>query len=89
MDFSSLQGLNSLWEVSLKAENAKVRDLCQSLLVDMHLKLNDPNDEITTQFVDQCMKNSTEEGTVSLLSLYMDRYEGKKELKSDPLMLQR
>jgi hypothetical protein len=29
------------------------------------------------------MENSNEEGMVSLLSLYMDRYEGKKDLKAE------
>lgn len=29
------------------------------------------------------MENANEEGMVSLLSLFMDRYEGKKELKAE------
>jgi len=29
------------------------------------------------------MENSNEEGMVSLLSLFMDRYEGKKDLKAE------
>ena len=48
VNFSGLAGLRSLWEISLKAENAKVRELCSSLLVDMHLKLEEPDDSITT-----------------------------------------
>ena len=47
-DFSGLTGLHSLWEISLKAENAKVRELCSNLLVEMHLKLEEPDDQITT-----------------------------------------
>jgi hypothetical protein len=46
-DFSGLTGLNSLWEISLKAENAKVRELCSSLLVEMHLKLEEPDENVT------------------------------------------
>jgi hypothetical protein len=29
------------------------------------------------------MENANEEGMVNLLSLFMDRYEGKKELKAE------
>jgi hypothetical protein len=43
-DFGGLLGIRSLWEISLKAENVKVRELCSSLLVDMHLKLEEPDD---------------------------------------------
>ena len=82
-NYNGLSGLRSLWEVSLKAENAKVRELCQNLLVDMHLKLEQPDDNIPAQFVDHCMDNCNEEGMVSLLSLFMDRYEGKKDLRVD------
>ena len=46
-DFDGLTGLQSLWEISLKAENAKVREICSDLLVEMHLKLEEPNDQIT------------------------------------------
>lgn len=48
LNFSGLAGLRSLWEISLKAENLKVRELCSSLLVDMHLKLESPEDSICT-----------------------------------------
>jgi hypothetical protein len=43
-NFDGLTGLQSLWEISLKAENAKVREICSNLLVEMHLKLEEPND---------------------------------------------
>jgi|LauGreDrversion4_2_1035121.scaffolds.fasta_scaffold255150_2 hypothetical protein len=35
------------------------------------------------------MDNANEEGMVSLLSLFMDRYEGKKEIKTDVNPVQR
>lgn len=38
-NFAGLKGLKSLWEISLKAENAKAREHCQGVLIDVHLKL--------------------------------------------------
>jgi len=35
------------------------------------------------------MANANEEGMVSLLSLFMDRYEGKKEIKAEVNPVQR
>ena len=53
------------------------------MLVDVHLKLAEPDDLVTIEFVNNCMTNSNNEGVVSLLSLFMDRYEGKKELRAE------
>lgn len=37
--------------------------------------------ELLTSFVDSCMKDVSREGIVALLSTFLDRYEGIKEVK--------
>jgi hypothetical protein len=60
-----------------------VRDLCQDLLVNLYLKTQDRNPNLRINFVDNCMKDVNREGVVNLLSLFLNRYEGKKEVKID------
>ena len=88
-NFGGLKGLKSLWEISLKAENAKAREHCQGVLIDVHLKLQEPDDLVTIEFVNNCMNNSNNEGVISLLSTFMDRYEGKKDLKPEMSLVSR
>ena len=60
-----------------------MRDLCQDLLVNLYLKTQDRNPNLRINFVDNCMKDVIREGVLYLLSLFLNRYEGKKEVKID------
>jgi hypothetical protein len=38
LDFNSLDGINTLWQISMEAEDPKVKESSIDLLVDLHLK---------------------------------------------------
>lgn len=84
VDFSKIQGLESLWEVCLNSLSYKARELCQQLLINLFLRQTTPtNKALIQQFVDKCMQNITSDGVVNFLSTFLDRYEGIKEIRVD------
>ena len=94
MSFEKLIGIDTLWRVSIECENEKSREEAMELLVDLHLKFDqvvsyEDQVKIWTNFTENCMNNLESEkdnvisNTIQLLSRFLDRYEGKKVLKTD------
>lgn len=95
--------MDSLWCISVEAQNEKARDESRELLVDLHLRLGGNEysagvrQQIMQGFVDRSMsilreasKADSQAGTnrsalsvVHVLSDFLDRYEGKKQVKPE------
>ena len=84
-DFSALQGMDALWQISLQALDLDTRDLIHDLMADLHLKIVDKEalHSSAPKFIEKCMESINSPGAVSLLSLYLDKYEGKR-VRADP-----
>jgi len=50
-------------------------------LINVYLKHNEVNPELIRAFVDKCMEDVSKEGMIALLSNFLDRYEGIKDIK--------
>ena len=83
-DFAKLKGMESLWRLCLDAQQAKAREYCTELLINLYLRqMQAVEPTLIQEFVDKCMENITKDGVITILSTFLDRYEGIKEIKVD------
>jgi len=62
IQFKQLQGIDALWSFAIWTKNEKANEICQELLIDLHLKFDDKlvtveeKVQILTSFIETCMK---------------------------------
>lgn len=93
--YDKLIGLEPLRQIAIESENERIKDDSMDLLVDLHLKFDtdrislERQSQIWTGFIANCFKELDSQddrvvsNTIQLLSKFLDRYEGKKTIKSD------
>lgn len=94
-DYEKLIGLEPLRQIATESENERTRDDSMDLLVDLHLKFDsekinvEHQSQIWSNFIQSCMQQLESpddrlvSNTIQLLSKFLDRYEGKKTLKTE------
>lgn len=94
-EFAKLHGLDTLRHIAVESENDRSREDSMNLLVDLHLKFDsqitppEVQAKIWQDFIDHCMselespKDNVVSNNITLLSKFLDRYEGKKTQKTE------
>ena len=94
-NLNQLQGLDTLWAISIQSEVQRVREYCREFLVDLHLNIKyktaNQKKSINEIFPDRCFKyiKQTAErhdyqlNCLKLIKCYISRFDGDHILEED------
>mmetsp|Transcript_8862 Transcript_8862/g.8233 ORF Transcript_8862/g.8233 Transcript_8862/m.8233 type:complete len:493 (+) Transcript_8862:1431-2909(+) len=94
-NLNMLKGIESLWQISIKCQNQKVKDDCKDFLTDLYLKSktksNTQKRQITELFTERCFnyfklhqnKTDYQLNCLRLVRTFMNRFDGEHIYEED------